>query len=184
MSRLSSALTLAALPLALAFASGCGSAASAHAVSATAYHSSICRGTDRWSSDAHRPYFTMKGLALQFKYGSPTQSGTRTKEISATAGLAAATERLRKAEEAAGIPRINHGSDYAREVVAATQELERSFQHLHDEAEGLSSAGGPASQSALLEPQMSAALEKFAQRVKAARSRYDVSFAGCGTSSS
>ena len=183
MYRLRSSVTV--IPIAVAaIASGCGSGSSGGTtVSQQAWHTGVCKAVSQFSKDSGPAWVTFQGLSLQFQYGLPKQSDTRTKEVQATAKLAAAGTRFRQAIEAAGIPAIDQGAAYDRAVISALRDFEGDLNRLHDRASALPPGTGGASKDALLTPDVEASLTHLGEKLKAARTRYDVHMDKCAANS-
>lgn len=166
-------------------ASGCGSgSASQKTVDMHTWHDSVCTALDRFVHDTKDPYYELQGLSLQFKYGLPKQSPTRTKELAATEGLADAVASLRSSVEAAGVPRVNGGLEYDRAVIAALRQFEADMRGLHDRADRLPQGDGPAAKDALLTPAFESSLKRLGAAMTKARSHLAVHMAACSANTS
>lgn len=167
------ALTAAAVAALIAIATACSdSKAATPTVPAAAWQKTVCGALKTFSQGVNKPYMTLQGLKLQFRYGLPKQSETRDSETDATAELLAQTTTLRTSVEGAGIPRFAHGAEFQREFVAALRELESSLDSLHQRAVQLPSGDGPAARDALLTPDVDAAAKQMGERMQVAKTRY------------
>ena len=167
------ALTAAAVAVLIAMTTACGgSKAAAATVPAATWQKTVCGALETFSDRVNKPYTTLQGLSLQFRYGLPKQSETRDSETDATAELLAQTTTLRTSVEGAGIPRFAHGAEFQREFVAALRELESSLDSLHQRAVQLPSGSGPATRDSLLTPDVDAAAKQMGKRMQAAKTRY------------
>jgi hypothetical protein len=166
-------------------ASGCGSgSASQKTVDVHTWHDSVCTAVDHFAHDAKHPYYELQGLSLQFTYGLPKQSETRTKELAATEALANAGASFRSSVEAAGVPRVNGGLEYDRAVIAALRQFEADMRGLHDRAGKLPQGDGPASKDALLTPAFESSLKRLGAAMTKARSHFPVHLEACSANTS
>lgn len=155
---------------AVACGSGGGSGVAATTVPAGRWAGSLCTSLERYDTATKRPFLTFQALHLEFTYGVPKQSDVRTKQLNASAAIVDATDRLIADMQAAGVPKTAHGKPFADELVSALRELRDSVADVHDQASSLPTGTGRADKDAELSPQIGAALEQLAKRLRADKS--------------
>ena len=167
-------------------ATACGSSSSGAAPKTVApgrYQNMVCASIARYSRATAQPFLVFQGLHLQFKYGIPTQSKVRDKQIAASQSIVKATDQLIAGLRAAGVPRTAHGQAFADELLSAFHELHDTIDHVHDQATSLPTGSGQADPDSELSPQIGAALEHLGKRLDSDRTTNGAGLdLHCGTS--
>jgi hypothetical protein len=167
-------------------AAACGSSSSGAApktVSPGRYQNTVCASIARYSRATAQPFLVFQGLHLQFKYGIPTQSKVRDRQIAASQSIVKATDQLIAGLRAAGAPRTARGQAFADELLSAFHELHDSINHVHDQATSLPTGSGRADPDSELSPQIGAALEHLGKRLDSDRTTNGAGLdLHCGTS--
>ena len=86
-------------------ACGDSGGSAAKTVSAVQWVDTVCGSLGRYDKATRQPFLVFQGLHLQFKYGVPTQSDVRDKQIAASQSIVTATDHLIAELEAAVRPR-------------------------------------------------------------------------------
>ena len=146
---------------------GGGSGVAATTVPAGRWASTLCTSLDRYGKATRRPFLVFQGLHLEFTYGVPRRSDVRIKQMNASAAIVDATDRLIADAQAAGVPRTAHGKSFTDELVSSLRELRDSVANVHDQATSLPTGSSRADKEAELSPQIGAALEQLAKRLRA-----------------
>jgi len=170
MSRMSTKPAITAVVVLSLAAAACGSGGTgvaARTVPAGRWAKGLCGSLERYGRATRQPFLVFQGLHLEFDYGVPKRSDVRTKEMKASAAIVRSTDELIAETQAGGVPRTAHGKPFTDQLVAALRELRDSVAHVHDQATSLPAGSGRADKDAELSPQIGAALEQLATRLRA-----------------
>ena len=155
-----------------AAACGSGGGVAATTVPAERWTDTLCTNLERYEKATKRPFLVFQGLHLEFRYGVPKRSDVRTKQLNASAAIVDATDRLIADTQSAGVPKTAHGRPFADEFVSALRELRESVADVHDQASSLPTGTARANKDAELSPELGAALEQLAKRLRADKAEH------------
>jgi len=133
----------------------------------------VCTVFNQFSAANKQAGVPLSGLALEFKYGIPTETSTRAIQVKATAGFAANAEAALRSVAVAGTPSVDHGGQLEAGFVAALVTVRDAVTNVHRQASALPQGSARAPNSALLVGQLRTVFTHFGQQLTQVRDQYD-----------